>query len=305
MKKNKEKVAAAVVTFNRKDLLQECLEALLNQTRKLDAIIIIDNHSNDGTKELIKEKYSKKKIVNYVRLNKNYGAAGGYYLGMKKAYEKGFDWIWMLDDDAITYKDALEKLMNSLKELPKNTGFLCSNVYGLSGNVMNVPNIDLRPSKNKYPSWNTFLEKGFVEISSCGWMSIFSRKVIKKIGYPIKEIFLWGDDDDFTRKTSKFYKGFLIGSSKILHKRKIENSLDIVMEEDRVRIKNFYFLYRNSFYTMKKNGDRKIFFMYILGLPFKFMRIIKSSNFLPKVSVFIKGTIAGIFFNPKTEFPKD
>lgn len=29
MKKNKEKVAAVVVTFNHKDLLQECLEALL------------------------------------------------------------------------------------------------------------------------------------------------------------------------------------------------------------------------------------------------------------------------------------
>lgn len=305
MKKNKEKIAAIVVTFNRKDLLQECLEALLNQTRKLDAIIVIDNHSNDGTKDLMEEKYSKKKIVNYIRLNKNYGASEGYYLGMKTAYEEGFDWIWMLDDDAITYKDALEKLMNSLKDLPKNTGFLCSNVYGLSGKVMNTPNINLKPSKNKYPFWNTFLEKGFVEISSCGWMSIFSRKVIKKIGYPIKEMFLWGDDSDFTSKAFKFYRGFLIGSSKILHKRKIENSLDIIMENDKARIKNFYFSYRNSFYVVKKYWDRERFFRYIFGLSFKFMRIIKSQNPLPKVSVFIKGTIAGIFFNPKTEFPKD
>ena len=52
----KEKIAAVVVTYNRKDLLKECLDALLNQTRPLDSIILIDNASTDGTPEFLKEK---------------------------------------------------------------------------------------------------------------------------------------------------------------------------------------------------------------------------------------------------------
>ncbi len=47
---NKPSVAAVVVTYNRKVLLKECLDALLAQTRPLDSIIVVDNASTDGTR---------------------------------------------------------------------------------------------------------------------------------------------------------------------------------------------------------------------------------------------------------------
>jgi len=49
-------VATVVVTYNRKELLIECLEALRNQTHKPDAIFIIDNKSTDGCLRLISTK---------------------------------------------------------------------------------------------------------------------------------------------------------------------------------------------------------------------------------------------------------
>ena len=52
--KNKETVCVILVTFNRKKLLLECLEAIKKQTRPVDAIYIIDNASQDGTPELLK-----------------------------------------------------------------------------------------------------------------------------------------------------------------------------------------------------------------------------------------------------------
>jgi rhamnopyranosyl-N-acetylglucosaminyl-diphospho-decaprenol beta-1,3/1,4-galactofuranosyltransferase len=51
----KETVCAVVVTYNRKNLLLECLEAIRRQTRPVDGIYIIDNASDDGTPELLKE----------------------------------------------------------------------------------------------------------------------------------------------------------------------------------------------------------------------------------------------------------
>ena len=43
------KIVAVVVTYNRKELLLECIQAILNQTYKLEKVIVIDNNSNDGT----------------------------------------------------------------------------------------------------------------------------------------------------------------------------------------------------------------------------------------------------------------
>lgn len=97
-------VCAVVVTYNRKNLLLECLEAIRRQTRPVDAIYIIDNASTDGTPEVLKENgyipelppfnlsepYEiEHKISNlvdgnpinvfYVRMYENTGSAGGFY----------------------------------------------------------------------------------------------------------------------------------------------------------------------------------------------------------------------------------
>ena len=52
---NRDSVCAVVVTYNRKELLIECLKALKNQSRHLNAIYIVDNASTDGTPELLVE----------------------------------------------------------------------------------------------------------------------------------------------------------------------------------------------------------------------------------------------------------
>jgi len=48
-------ICAVVATFNRKAVLNECLKALLSQSRPLDEIILIDSASTDGTEEFIKQ----------------------------------------------------------------------------------------------------------------------------------------------------------------------------------------------------------------------------------------------------------
>ena len=52
---NNKKVMAVIVTFNRKDLLHECIEELLNQDYDNCHILVIDNASTDGTEESIKK----------------------------------------------------------------------------------------------------------------------------------------------------------------------------------------------------------------------------------------------------------
>ena len=104
----KYKICAVVVTFNRKELLINCLNAINEQTYKPHTVIIVDNASTDGTKDLVKQNGYCNIMLNginyqYLLLPNNQGGAGGFYNGIKTAYEseENFDAVWVMDDDGI------------------------------------------------------------------------------------------------------------------------------------------------------------------------------------------------------------
>lgn len=65
-------IVAVIVTFNRKELLLKNIEMCFSQQREIDKIIIIDNHSEDGTRTYIFNKISKANLdkIDYVYLEK-------------------------------------------------------------------------------------------------------------------------------------------------------------------------------------------------------------------------------------------
>ena len=122
------KVAGIVVTYNRKELLLENIEALLKQTRKdCLTIIVVDNNSTDGTRASL-EDYIKGEHILYVNTGKNLGGAGGFHYGIRYAAEHDFDYIWVMDDDCIPTQTALESFLDAGKKLEGKYGFLASKV---------------------------------------------------------------------------------------------------------------------------------------------------------------------------------
>ena len=104
-----ETVCAVVVTFNRKSLLRGCLKSLQNQSRALDSILVVDNASTDGTLSMLSSEFPD---VETLVLTQNEGGAGGFHEGMKRAFEMGFSWIWIMDDDGTPAPNCLELLLN-------------------------------------------------------------------------------------------------------------------------------------------------------------------------------------------------
>ena len=110
-------ITTVIVTYNRKHLLKQCLDSLLAQDRPLDRITLMDNASTDGTNDMLKkEGYLDNKVLDYTRLPTNTGGAAGFHDGMKKAFEAGYDWIWMMDDDVNPAPDCLSKLLKAYQE---------------------------------------------------------------------------------------------------------------------------------------------------------------------------------------------
>jgi len=110
-------VVAIVVTYNRKSLLQVCLDKLLAQSYPLDGIIVIDNASEDGTGELVAQKRAAFPQIEYVRMPENLGGAGGFHEGVKQGYDRGFHFLWLVDDDAEPEEHCLEELIRGFIEL--------------------------------------------------------------------------------------------------------------------------------------------------------------------------------------------
>ena len=57
------KIIALVVTYNRKNLLKENIEALLAQKYSEFDILIVDNASTDGTKEFMDSYKENKRVI--------------------------------------------------------------------------------------------------------------------------------------------------------------------------------------------------------------------------------------------------
>ena len=216
MDQNK-KVIAVVVTYNRKELLKECINALLKQYYNNCDILVVDNASTDGTKEFISDELRNSK-VHYENTEANLGGAGGFNYGMKKACELGCDFIWVMDDDCIVHKDSLTELLNADKELKGDYGFLSSKVLWKDETIckMNI-------QKRRFSKWLKDFETNKQSIAMASFVSLFLKtSIVKEIGLPIKEFFIWSDDWEYTRRISRRYACYYISKSR---KRRIEKKI--------------------------------------------------------------------------------
>ncbi|HEX8357595.1 MAG TPA: glycosyltransferase family 2 protein, partial [Segetibacter sp.] len=198
-------------------LLKECIPSLRTQTYKADAIIVINNDSTDGTAEWLKEQTDLQVIH-----QENIGGAGGFYRGIKEAYEQGFDWIWVMDDDVEPQHDCLENLLaykaisGCIHPTRKySDGKLVDGelIWDLSrDSIMFLENTSYKNGKEFYTSNNACFEG-----------MLISRTVVDKIGYPDKRFFFVYDDLIYGFFAS-LYTNVIFVRSALLIRKKLSSS---------------------------------------------------------------------------------
>lgn len=292
-----KKIAAIVVTYNRRSLLEKCLSGLELQ-ESLDSIIIINNGSSDDTQTFLNN-YDSSKELHVVNLKENTGGAGGFHEGIKLSASLGFAYSWIMDDDACALDSALEKLLIAINLLNGEFGFLASNVISETGEAMNTPVIDLRLSDNGYQSWTKHVDKGLVKIRMATFVSILIKnELIQILGLPVKEMFIWGDDSEYTQRISNIAEGYLVGNSVVVHRRQTAGALNIIYETNQDRLKMYYRVYRNSLYRIIKHENFGSLIKYILAGFLEIGKIIlQSPNNIPeRIWQVVKGYGVGYYF---------
>ena len=190
------KVAAVVVTYNRLSYLKECIVALRLQTYNNFDIIVVNNGSTDGTTEWLgKEK-------NLIVIDQdNCGGAGGFYSGMKYMFDNGYDALWMMDDDGLPDKNQLQQLVVISGKY---------NVDYANALVLNRDNHNMKCSGGEYNP-NDYKDVEFIPNIVSPFNGTFVRRnVIEKIGFIKKEMFIWGDEREYTERVK--HAGFKMGT---------------------------------------------------------------------------------------------
>src|SRR4051812_18181236 len=254
-----ERVCAVVVTYNRIELLRECLTALESQTRPIDHVLVIDNASSDGTPDVVRGEHPGAELV---ELPENRGGAGGFHEGTRRAYDAGYDWLWLMDDDTIPTATALEELLAApaaLDGLPRPL-VLASRVILPDGSLhpFNRPPLDQRDPSRTMEA----VGRGFMPIRHASFVSAFvHRDAVSELGLPNGGFFIWVDDVEFTARVLREHAGYAVPSSVVVHKSSTRGA---VHSGER-----YYYAIRNTMWLLRSGalrGDRATWSRFAMSL---------------------------------------
>lgn len=205
-------VCAVVVTHNRCALLMECLRRLQRQTRPPDQLLVVDNASTDETAAMLAEHPG----IEVLALRTNVGGAGGFAHGMRRAYEQGCEWIWLLDDDTLADERCLEALLAGAHRAPKRPSLMASVVRWRDSRLhpMNYPWLRL----SRRGEFAQAAGAGLALIRTASFVSMMvPREAVARHGLPPTHYFVWVDDIQYTGRVLRNGTGYLVPESTAWH----------------------------------------------------------------------------------------
>lgn len=243
------KIIAVVVTYNRLELLKRNI-ACLRANRPLDAIVVVNNGSIDGTTAWLASEPGLH-VVNQA----NVGGSGGFYTGIREACRLDADWIWCMDDDVFPRPDCLENLLRHVGR--SDVGMLAPRRL-MEGKVYtnDFQALDLTcPFASLYKGKLSNMQVDApTEICGTAFEGPFIRReVVEKIGLPKKELFIFCDDTDYCIRTVQAGYKIMYIPEALMDKEKFFSKDTWVERNKKKKWKRFYQV-RNSAYLNHHYG---------------------------------------------------
>lgn len=253
---SRETVAVVVVTFNRAALLTEMLAGLAALERAPDAVFVVDNASTDDTRQVLDDTLAAGTLPGLVPIHsaENLGGAGGFHLGVRTAYERGFDAMWLMDDDVVPAPDCLSRL------LEHDAPCLIAVREDRSGALVEkaATDFDLRTPWAIRPKTAT-VETTYrtrsampatVPVQNAAFEGFFVRRaVVERIGFPDPSFFIFYDDVDYVVRARR--AGFAVEA---VRDAVLVRQLDFSQQHDLAGWKGYY-MYRNLFAVHFRYGE--------------------------------------------------
>ena len=295
------RVAAVVVTYNRRELLEKCLSCLCAQRFddarvRLD-ILVVDNASTDGTIEVVAPLTINER-VRYFNTGANLGGAGGFAFGMEQAVLLGYDYVWVMDDDCLTEPGTLTALLDAADSLEGEWGFLSSVARWTDGRIC-LMNVQRHPLFDNITDFTAPLQPctlaSFVSL-------LVPAKRIEEVGLPFAEFFVWTDDWEFTRRLSRRWPCFVVGGSRVVH-ASATNGAGNIYTDTAERLDRYELIYRNDVVLYREEGLRGKLFLVGRAL-YHMARVVFSGvdQKARRLGIIARSNLAGAHFHPRIKY---
>jgi len=260
-------VCAIVVTYNRMELLRTCLAAIYHQQQRPDHVYVVDNHSTDGTAEMLAElagfSLGSEEVgraleregvygeagtaglpLSYIRLLENSGGAGGFSAGIRKGFAEGHEWLWLMDDDGVPEAECLAQLLSVGSE---HIPYVAPDLIDSNG-------------QSHFPWWGR--SAGDLVANRGGPFNgvLLNRRVVKAVGYPMANFFIWGDENEYLDRIEN--AGIVVTTYRKARHGHKRTSIDFR------RNRRAFYLVRNTVFRARlydgMAGSRKLFILWCL-----------------------------------------
>ncbi len=225
------KLSVIIVNYNVKHFLEQCLFSVLKAAEKTETeIIVVDNHSADGSVQMVAEKFPQ---VQLIANEKNLGFSAANNIGIRQS--KG-EYVLLLNPDTVVEEDSFSKITAYMDSHPEAGGlgvkmidgkgrFLPESKRGLPTPAVAFYKIfglsRLFPKSKKFNRYHLgYLSPDKtheVEVLSGAFM-LLRKSVLDKIGLLDDSFFMYGEDIDMSyRITQAGFKNIYFSGTTIIH----------------------------------------------------------------------------------------
>lgn len=242
---DRPRVVAVVVAYNRRELLVDALDALAAQTRPVDAVVVVDNASTDGSGDAARAHPSVPEVL---ALTRNTGGAGGFAAGLAHAVvARRAHLVWLMDDDTIPTPHALQALLDARAGYGSPVAVAGSRVVWTDGreHPMNTPR--RRPGAGRAAIARA-AAVGAMPVRSSSFVSMLvDARAVRHHGLPVADYFIWNDDFEYSCRLLRRATGLHVPGSVVEHRTKAFGSTDADPGE------RFYYEVRNKIWLFTRS----------------------------------------------------
>lgn len=201
------KVFVIIVTYKGHQWYERCFTSLRDSEYPVQTIVI-DNASNDGTVEYIREHFPE---IHLIESKENLGFGRANNIGLRYALDHGCDYVFLLNQDAWIQPNSISELVKSHEQFPE---------YGVLSPMhitADKKGLFIEIEDGKIDHANSLLSDCYFQslkdvytfkyINAAAWL--ITRRTLETVGGFDPIFFLYGEDDNYLQRME--YHGVKLG----------------------------------------------------------------------------------------------
>jgi hypothetical protein len=282
-------VVIILVNWNSSRDTLECVDSIMESSYNNFKIIVVDNGSVDDSVARLKDRENEYQLI---LSRENTGFTGGNNLGMESAMHMGADYVFLLNNDTLIEKSAIEKLVFAAQN-DMSAGVVTPKIYfhpdrhliWAAGSSYNQGRLMAKNLGYKFDDRPEYNQRKYLDYA-VGCALLIRRDVIESIGMLTEDYFATWEDVDFGLKVNlKGYKVLYEPSSIVWHKESVSaggaDNPQYVYYQTRSA---FVFQYRWSQSLFNSFKGHSYYFAYCM---LRMTRFLISKNFRGIAAIFI------------------